>query len=112
MSDDTKAGFAATLARNEARKQLVEYGATEQEAEEFVAGDSFVLRKTISIILLALSWVKRGGIDSLPEEKATNEFMDIDYALFGSYCDEVLTRDAGVARHHSLLSAAVAKISS
>ena len=107
MPDQTRALLAIIIASESARTLLLEHGATEQQANDFLADDSFLLRTQVSFNLLAISWVERGGIDNLRAEIATNEFMDIDYALFGSYCDGVLTREPTVARHHSLLVTAL-----
>ncbi len=65
---------------------------------------SFLKRKplTFRVILLkywlSLDWVARGGIETLSDKKATNEFMDQDYVVAASYFDGILSNDAKVNR--------------
>lgn len=112
MPDHTQALLAINLATDSARTLLLEQEIVGQDADDFLGGDSFLLRSQISFCLLTIDWVKRNGIDSFRPNHATNELIDIDYALFGSYCDGVLTREPTVTRHHALLMTAVSLIQS
>jgi hypothetical protein len=110
MPDETRVLLAIEIASGAARILLIEHGATEDQADHFLDGDSFLLRSQISFTLLSIAWVEQGGFENLRADRATNELMDIDYALFGSYCDGVLTREPRVTRHHGLLALSVPMI--
>jgi len=110
MPDRTRIQLAIRIATVSARTLLLEDGATELQANDFLASDSFLLRSQVSFCLLVIDKVSHGGINGMRPDRATNELMDIDYALFGSYCDGVLTREATVTRHHELLMLAVSLI--
>ena len=51
----------------------------------------------------ALDWVVRSGIDSLPEEKFTNELCDMDYLVAASLCEELITKEKKMRRLHDHL---------
>lgn len=112
MADQTRAFLAVEISKIGSRTLLLEHGATEQQADHFLLGDSFLLRSQVSFALLSLQRLQLGSVQGMRADRATNELMDIDYALFGSYCDGVLTNEASVTRHHQLLVEAVNIINS
>lgn len=111
LSDEDRIKIATTIATEAVRNLLLEHGATKPQADQILKNDSFLMRYHTSFTLLALTWVERGGVNGLRADRATNELMDIDYAVFGSYCNGVLTRDHRLIDHYHLLIKAVTTFS-
>ncbi len=66
-----------------------------QEAREsYLAEKPFAYRFVALRLWLSIHWVKKGGLGSLPESKATNHIMDHEYVLIASYFDGFLSEDA------------------
>ncbi len=73
-------------------------GFCKEEIESFLMQDSFILRYQVAFTMLCLHWVSEGGVETLPAEKATNEFMDMDYVLIASYGGSILSKEGKVHR--------------
>lgn len=58
---------------------------------------------------LSIHWVKKGGLQALPEHKATNHIMDNEYALMASYFDDFLSEDTLAKSAYSNLCEIISK---
>ena len=83
-------------AMRSAKDILAENGVTKDEMKNFLLYDSFLIRHGLAYLLLALRWVTQGGIDSLPDVKATNDLRDMEYVLIASYGVGILTTESKV----------------
>lgn len=45
---------------------------------------------------LALKWLGQGGLDSMPEEKVTNEVVDLEYIIFASLSKGIVSKERDV----------------
>jgi len=83
------------LAQKATEMSLTNEGVPVGKAQMMSANDCFCLRQAIALYSVGWRWAMRG---SLPErlEKITNELMDLDQALIGSYCDGILSREDSV----------------
>lgn len=54
---------------------------------------SFVLRFAVAGYLLAIDWIRRGGIEGAPPERLGNDVVDMNYVAMATYFDDLLTKD-------------------
>lgn len=75
---------------------LINHGYTKNKASAFLRSRPLILRFFYLSIRHAVEWAASGGIDSLPAHRATNDLLDQDYVLIGSFFDGLLTRETRV----------------
>ena len=61
--------------------------------ESYLEKKPFAYRFVALRLWLSIHWLKKGGLKTLPELKATNYIMDNEYALMASYFDGFLSED-------------------
>lgn len=54
---------------------------------------SFILRFAVAGYLLAIDWVRRGGIEGAAPTKLGNDVVDMNYVAMATYFDDLLTED-------------------
>lgn len=60
---------------------------------------------TVTLSALALNWLVAGGLDSLRPEKATNDFVDIDYVVSGVLGCALFSREARLNQLYEMMCA-------
>jgi hypothetical protein len=70
-----------------------EVGFPQNRIRRFLKQKPLVYRLVLLRFWLSLDWISRGGIDSIKETKATNDFLDQDYVLIASFFDDFLSQD-------------------
>lgn len=75
-----------------------EVGFPSNRIRSFLKQKPLVYRFVLLRFWLSLDWISRGGIDSLKETKATNDFLDQDYVLMATFFDGLLSQDERVNR--------------
>lgn len=63
-------------------------------------GNTFIFRGALATYLLVLDWAARGGGRDASPAKLRNDFVDMNFAAYGSYFDGLLSADAKVRRLH------------
>ena len=58
---------------------------------------SFMLRYAVAGYLLAIDWIRRGGIESASASKLGNDIADMNYVAMATYFDGILTKDTKLA---------------
>jgi hypothetical protein len=53
--------------------------------------------------MLGFEWVMNTGLKSLKPDKATNEFIDLDYVLISSFGYGLISMDHGLRKQHENL---------
>lgn len=54
---------------------------------------SFILRFAVAGYLLAIDWIRRGGIETAAPAKLGNDVVDMNYVAMATYFDDLLTED-------------------
>jgi hypothetical protein len=54
---------------------------------------TFILRYAVAAYLLALEWIRRGGIEGASPEALGNDVADMNYVAMATYFDGILTHD-------------------
>ena len=83
------------LASEAVLRSLIQQGVLIGKAQELANRDSCCLRQCIGVYCLSFKWALLGCLPGPP--KVTNEVMDSDQALIGTYCDEILTTELSVS---------------
>ena len=78
------------------KTDLSENGFTNKEMDTFIKKDSFVFRHKVLFGWRGMDWIKKRGLESLPENKATNDLMDLDYIVIATYDKGVLSKEKWV----------------
>lgn len=89
--------FAKTMAQLAARNVAEEEGRGQAIGDALAVGKGFMIRLLIGYHLLGFKWFVNQGLDSFPEEKATNEMMDLDHAVTSTFCDGILSKESWLA---------------
>lgn len=64
-----------------------------EERESYLERKPFVYRFIALRLWQSIHWLKKGGLQNLPEQKATNHIMDSRYVAMASYFDNFLSED-------------------
>lgn len=54
---------------------------------------TFVFRYSVSAYLLAVDWVRRGGIAGATPDRLANDIVDMNYVAFATYFDGIISND-------------------
>jgi len=71
-------------------------GRNDAEISAFLKTEPLLLRFGYLSVRHALEWATKGGLDSFPAEKVTNDVLDQDYVAIASFFDGLLTKDTRV----------------
>lgn len=83
-------------------------GVTVEASEQLFNQRSYLTRYLWLRVEAIVRWIETGGAQTMRAERSTNDLVDSHYVLVGSYCDQLLTRDAGPVRADHLLRQALA----
>lgn len=87
------------------RHFLLGNGMSENGAIMFLRQKPMVLRFFLASVRHSVEWAARGGILTLLPERATNDILDQEYVLIGSYFDATLSKETSVMQaDHELRS--------
>ncbi|WKZ16295.1 MAG: hypothetical protein QY317_03110 [Candidatus Jettenia caeni] len=78
------------------KTNLSENGFTNKEIKTFIRKDSFLFRHKTILAWRSMDWLKERGLESLPEYKATNDLMDLDYIVIATYGKGILSNEEWV----------------
>lgn len=70
-------------------------------AHRFLRKKPIALRFIYLKMWLCLDWIARGGFDSLPAHKVTNDLLDHEYVLLATFFDGYLSNDERAIRAYS-----------
>ena len=56
---------------------------------------------------IGMYWLLQGGLDTAPPQTITNDFQDIEYAVVGSLCQDLVTKDKRLATIYHAVTRAV-----
>lgn len=76
-------------------------GFSDVRIKGFLKTKPLVLMYFISCFWHNVEWVSKGGIDSRPAARITNDLIDQNYVIMVSFFGELLTKDTPVARAYS-----------
>lgn len=60
--------------------------------------NTFILRYTLCVIILTLSWIKEGGAHGAKPERLRNDLVDANMATYATYFDGLLTADKNLIK--------------
>lgn len=63
--------------------------------------NTYIFRVALCTYLLALEWGANGGARNVAPAKLRNDFVDMNFAAYGTYFDGLLSADAKVQRIHA-----------
>ena len=75
---------------------LLNHGFTRNKARMFIKKRPLVLRFFYVSVRQCLDWAARGGVLTMAPERISNDILDQDYVLIGSFFDCLLSREARV----------------
>lgn len=78
------------------KTELSGNGFTNKEMEVFVKKASFMFRNKALLGWRVMHWIKKCGLESLPDYKATNDLMDLDYVVIATYGKGILSKEKWV----------------
>lgn len=107
--DEHRLGAIYSIAFECATVFLRKKGFSDVRIKGFLKTKPLVLRYFISCFWHNMEWVSKGGIDSRPAARITNDLIDQDYVITASFFGELLTKDTPVARAYSEMKQLLAK---
>ena len=72
---------------------FTEAGFVENEVKSFVSQHPLVLRRTYIRLWRCWDWLAKGGLESLPDEKVTNENFDQDYVAIATFFGGIVSKE-------------------
>lgn len=85
------------------RLALGSAGYTEDVAKELTDGDSVSWRNFVAHEALLLRWLAKGGLESRKSGQIGNDYMDLEVAVAGTYCNENRAEDSIVQELDGIL---------
>lgn len=79
-----------------AKDFLVEKGHSPARVRNFLKGNPLLFRYYLALVRHGMEWARMGGIENLIPEKATNDAIDQQYVVAGSFFDGLLSREGKV----------------
>jgi len=89
--------YEKTIAEISAQQVALEEVGDAAIGDTLAAGRGFMIRLQIGYNLLEFRWFVNQGLDSFPEQRATNELMDLSHAVTATFCDRILTEETWLA---------------
>lgn len=99
--DEHRLGAIYSMAFECATVFLRKKGFSDVRIKKFLKNKPLVLRYFISCFWHNMEWVSKGGIDSRPGARITNDLIDQDYVIMASFFGKLMTKDTPVARAYS-----------
>lgn len=96
VSETLRLRIICELAQKLLQNLLLNDGHTEQPIAEFIKTKPLLLRYYILLIQQDIEWVRKGGIESQPAARITNNILDQEYVLIASFFDGLMSRDRKV----------------
>lgn len=82
---------------------LAEAGVNYNKARSFMKQRPMAFRYVLLKVLDCVNWISKGGFESFPEHKVSNEDLDHQYVLTSTFFHELLSRDGRVNESHKHL---------
>jgi hypothetical protein len=76
-----------------AREFFIQHPDFDTFPDPTVLPQTFVLRFAVASYLLAIDWIRRGGVEGASPQKLGNDVVDMNYVATSMYFDDLLTRD-------------------
>lgn len=96
ISEDARLTIISELAQWQLQDFLLARGLSEERVSDFINQKPLLLRFYILLVQQGIEWIRIGGLESQPAERITNNSMDQDYVLIGSFFDALLSQDGKV----------------
>jgi hypothetical protein len=81
-----------------AQEHLVKEGYSTSRIKKFLKGNPLFFRYHLALVRHSMEWAIKGGIENLTPEKATNDVIDQEYVVAGSFFDGLLSHEHRVAK--------------
>lgn len=65
--------------------------------------NAFLYRYALASVLYLLEWIRHGGQSEINAEKIRNDLVDLNFAVYGSFFNGLMTSDAKLLRRHGEL---------
>lgn len=72
--------------------------------------DTYLYRYSLAILMYLVWWIRNGSQVPRRLDRARNDFVDLSFAVYGSYFDGLMTEDAKATWMHAQLCAALKAI--
>jgi hypothetical protein len=69
--------------------------------------DSFITRYSVAAVIYFLEWIRRGGQKNKAINKIRNDMVDLNFAIYGTYFNGVLSADRNLNRYYTELRVAL-----
>ena len=94
--EDARLTIISELAQSLLQDFLLAKGLSERQVSGFISQKPLIFRHYILVVQQDIEWIRTGGLESQPPERITNNLMDQDYVLIGSFFDALLSQDRRV----------------
>ncbi|WEO65110.1 hypothetical protein [Rhizobium rhizogenes] len=88
-----------------------EYG-REAPTDRHQRADTYLYRYSLAILMYLIWWIRNGSQLPRRHDKARNDFIDLSFAVYGSYFDGLMTEDTKATWMHAQLCSALKAIRS
>lgn len=96
ISEDARLTIICEIAQKLFHDFLLTEGLSKERAFAFISQKPILYRFYILRVQQDIEWIREGGLESQPAARITNNLMDLDYVLIGSFFDAILSRDGRV----------------
>jgi hypothetical protein len=93
---EDKLSYVRKIAFDLCLEVLVRHGFSKNKAVMFLKMQPLTLRFFYLSVRHAVEWASKGGIDSMPPDRITNDLLDQDYLLIGSFFNRLLSKEKRV----------------
>lgn len=69
--------------------------------------DTFITRSAVAVSIYLLQWIRDGSQKDKGLKKFRNDLVDLNFAIYGTYFNGVLSNDRNLLRHHEELRVAL-----
>jgi hypothetical protein len=96
VTEEVRLALIHSVAHDLIQTFLEEKGYIKNRVRAFLKQKPLILRYYLLSVRHAFEWATKGGIDSFPAEKVTNDILDQDYVVIASFFDGILSKEQRV----------------
>ena len=108
VDETTRLAIIRQVAVDLLRTHLKNEGWSDNAIKNFLKQRPLTYRFFALSVRHAVEWAKNNGLDSMSPEKITNDILDQEYVLIGSFFDRLLSKEVAVQRADADLRAILA----
>lgn len=108
LSNEDRLNIIMNISLNICYQTLLNKGFSVETICRFMLKKPLILRFFYISVRHCIIWASRGGFFSMPADKVTNEILDQDYVLIGSFFDRLLSKEKKVQEADTDLRALIA----